>query len=395
MPLVFDERARVGEAPGVHALIAGVSDYTHLPGGAGPPADKSFGMQQLSSAALSAYRIYEWLIARKDRLPAPLASVRLLLAATPPEVAAEPALAEITGSCTLSEFKSDAGAWRADARTHRESTTVFYFAGHGVQRTKGDAVLLLQDFGAPGTTILEKAVNTKNIQNGMAPSPSQPEIARTQLYFVDACRMLPEAFRDYEQLDTSPVFDPEVGGEDDRRTPTYFAAVPGAVAYARPGVQTLFSEALLACLNGGAAELEEVEGEDRWTVTHFSLGDKLAERVREIAADAGAVQWIRSDGFGTNAPLHYLDGPPRVDVELEVVPSGALEWARVAILDDSGAPAAELPTPLAPNPYATTLPAGVYAVRAAIDPPTDPYIPFTGPPRPVMPPRARKVIKLG
>ena len=54
-------------------------------------------------------------------------------------------------------------------------------------------------------------------------------------------------------------------------------------------------------------------------------------------------------------------------------PLAALEFAKVVILDDAGAPAAQAPKPLAPHPYATELPAGIYTIRAEIEPDNDDY----------------------
>lgn len=74
MTLIIDERAHLQGQPGFHAFIAGVSSYPHLPGGIGTPAPDSFGMQQLSSAALTAYKMYCWLVERQRKLPVPLAT---------------------------------------------------------------------------------------------------------------------------------------------------------------------------------------------------------------------------------------------------------------------------------------------------------------------------------
>jgi hypothetical protein len=396
MTLVLDKRAQLGQEPGLHVLIAGVSAYAHLPGGPGPPVPNDFGMQQLTSAALSAFRVYEWIAARQDKFPVPLATLRLLLAPSQAELDAEPGLAASAASCTLADMRAAAADWRSDAAPHEDGMTIFYFAGHGVQRSKGDSVLLLQDFGDGQGGTLDKAINTKNLYNGMAPSPSRPNIARTQLYFVDACRLQPERFRDYEQMETAAVWDVELAGLDDRRAPTYFAAVPGSVAYARRGKQTLFSEVLLQCLGGGAAELRDEAGGERWSVTHISLAERLAQQLPELAADAGAVQWIRTDGVGADAVIHYLDAPPTVRVELEIDPPGALEFAKIAILDDAGAPAtqAPLPKPLDPYPYSTELPAGIYTIRAEIEPANAAYVALLGRARPLLPPRVKRVLRV-
>src|SRR4051794_1449431 len=92
MTLLFDQRDQLQGRPGLHALIAGASFYRHLPGGGGAPAEKTYGLKQLSSTALTAYRVYQWILQRKDQLPVPLATVRLLLSPSQAELDAEPGM---------------------------------------------------------------------------------------------------------------------------------------------------------------------------------------------------------------------------------------------------------------------------------------------------------------
>src|SRR5438128_1410514 len=79
-------------APGTHALIVGVSDYEYLPtpGILGEP--RTFGLKKLASPALSAYKIFDWLMKNHADLPKPLASARLLVSPSQAEKDAEPAL---------------------------------------------------------------------------------------------------------------------------------------------------------------------------------------------------------------------------------------------------------------------------------------------------------------
>jgi hypothetical protein len=379
MTLVLDNRAQLGQVPALHVLIAGVSLYPHLPDGGGTAAPDDFGMQQLTSTALSAFRLYEWIVDRQGNFPMPLATIRLLLAPSEAEIDVEPQLAGVNSSCELGQFQTAAMDWRADAAVDPAGMTLFYFAGHGVQRSKGDSVLLLQDFGDGRGGALDKAINFRSLHNGMAPSRERPNISRMQLYFVDACRLRPERFSAYEQMNTGNVWDVELSGEDDRRAPIYFASVPGALAYAWRGKQTLFNQALLDCLDGGAADLRDEGGQERWMVTHMSLQQRLAEYLPQLAGEAGAEQSLRSDGFGKDAVIYYCDEAPIVRIELEVDPLPALNFVKVAILDDAQQPATQnLPKPLEPHPYETDLPAGIYTILAQIDPENPLYVDLPG-----------------
>jgi len=246
MTLVVDNRNALQDRPCMHAFIAGVSKYPHLPGGMGTPAPDSYGLRQLSSAAISAYKIYSWLLNRKNHFTVPLATCRLLLSATHDEEIIEPNLYDLADSCTLNNFLIEAHQWRDDAASNQNCVTFFYFVCHGVQRSTEDAVLLLEDFGDGIGGPLKNSIEFKDLFDGMAASRKRPNIAQTQLYFVDTCRIIPEEFKQFQWKNATPVFnDAELSIRDDRRAPVFYAAVPGSRAYARPKKQTIFCETLL------------------------------------------------------------------------------------------------------------------------------------------------------
>jgi hypothetical protein len=122
MSLVFDDSTALTGKPGLHALIAGVSLYRHLPGGEGPLAAESFGLQQLSSTALSASRVCRWLLDRRAHLSVPLATCRFLASAGEGERAVEPELAGAT-PCTRKSFAAMCREWRTHAASHPDNVT--------------------------------------------------------------------------------------------------------------------------------------------------------------------------------------------------------------------------------------------------------------------------------
>lgn len=371
MTLVFDQRANLQGKPGVHALIAGVSAYRHLPGGTGDPAPKTFGMQQLSSTALTAYAVYSWLLHRKDHLPLPLASVRLLLSPSPQEMASDAKLNAMSAQverCLRANFQVQAVDWRQDANSHPDNVTFFYFAGHGVQRSKDDAVLLMEDFAdkyGPGT--LGNSVAVKNLFFGMATADAFPNIAQTQLYFVDACRVLPKEFKDNELMNVPDVFDVELNRPDTRRAPIFYAAVPGTRAYSLKCDQTLFSKALLKCLNESAAQpQDDPQGHIQWIVTVNSLNQVLDANFQVLNQTAFAEQDYALGGNAKNTTIHILDGPPPVDILLSIDPQEALPVTAVTVTDDQLRPVLNLPPPIIPQPYPQRLPAGLYTVQGEL-----------------------------
>ena len=84
---LFDARDEIGTAPALHAFIIGVSDYANLSGKGDPLRERHWGMKKLESAALSAYRVHEWLLSRRNKLAAPLATSRVLLSPSGLELA--------------------------------------------------------------------------------------------------------------------------------------------------------------------------------------------------------------------------------------------------------------------------------------------------------------------
>lgn len=305
--LVVDRRKERGDNPGLHVVIAGVSSYSHGKGGRGTPARIDLGIEQLSSAATSAYLLCRWLLDHQDRLSVPLATLRVLLSPVADEIVRTPALADFGDRCTLQNFLRAAGEWRDDAAKHSGSSTLFYFAGHGAQRTKGDSVLLFEDFGDGVGGPLRNAVDMENVFFGMAPSRDRKRIARTQLYFVDACRVRPAVFRNYQFMHTTAVFDIDELERDDRKAPIFFAATSGSLAYAVPGQQTTFSRVLLDCLNADAVHTDPSVGDGRTLISIHSLDRGLQAGIEVSNKKTGADQEYALEGIAKDAVVFAWD----------------------------------------------------------------------------------------
>jgi len=366
--LLHDAKAAIGANPGVHAFIIGVSQYPFLGGGPQAAADP-WGMDQLTSAASTAHKVLEWL--KIARLTAPLATCRVLLSPSPGEAH----LAGIADPATTDNVFAEAHAWRADAASHPDNVTFFYFAGHGVQRSKEDAVLCLQDFREPPPTApaLRRAIDVATLCGGMSPSSTQPNIARTQFYFIDACREQPGQLAKFDEPKTTALWDMESDGQDDRSAPIFFASVSNHTAGAIPGVQTLFSRVLIAGLEGNAADSlgDDDAGNPEWGVTVESLNKALQSGVDELNRDLGGDQRYTVGGLLKPARLCLLDKPPVVDVTLTVDPEAASLVSRVMITGDNQAPLVFNPPFV--HPVENKLSAGLYRVDVVCAPPAPPF----------------------
>jgi hypothetical protein len=237
-------------------------------------------------------------------------------------------------------------------------------------------------------------VDINNIFKGMGSSQQFPNIAQTQLYFVDSCRDFLPAFRNFEPDDASQVFPVQLTGEDHRSAPIFFAAVPGTKAYALAGQQTLFSKALLRCLENDAGDFKEIDGEDKWCVSVHTLSEALDQVMASINQEEQANQDLVVSGLVKETIISYLKQTPTVKVIFELDPPDAVPTARWDVIDDSGQASPAVPFPLNPHPYHCTLPAGVYRINVSITPPDPRFVDRPGQMRMVLPPRYPKKVRV-
>jgi hypothetical protein len=358
--------------PGLHAFIVGISNYRFLPAETEPlqVGDSTLGLQKLSTAASSAYAFYHWLNDYRDNLSLPLHSCRTLLVPSPSEAGLKPEIAELAKEADVEDFKKVAWEWRTDANSHPQNVALFYFAGHGVQRKRGDHVLLLGDFGKPRDIVLYGAIAIGTLMNGMAPAPKLASIARTQIYFFDACRTKLAELEGYEDPDVTPMWDVSRDNANDNRTVAVFETTePGRAAYATKGGQSVFSEALIECLTGAAAVPPlglQFDEAPRWDVTLNSLAGQIDNYVKKVCTREGISQ--RCIPSGTDSfVLLSLQKPPLVDITLRVYPSDARDCTKLKLFDALDTPVWESPLPIAPHPYRERVSAGNYNLRLSTD----------------------------
>jgi hypothetical protein len=308
-------------APGTHALVVGVSAYRHLDDGVEPTtAGIESGMGQLSAAARSASEFAAWLLNDYRRADAPLKSLRVLLSpADGEQIHPDIATRLPAGSkATLANVRQGLLEFREACDAHSDNVLIVYFVGHGVQLTKNGAIVLLTDFGAPGqATQLERSIDIAGIHAGM----NHPNTARTQFWFVDACRQQPRIARRFERLEGAFKFDVPVG--DTETSPIFLAATTGKEAFARVGGVTLFNEALMWALHGGVAAGPDEGPVDVWHIPVTELIKKLPDKVKRLAQAENADQSVDIAGKVHEAVFHELAEAPQVDLLVQLQPDGA------------------------------------------------------------------------
>jgi Caspase domain len=327
--LIYHDPAVQG--PGIHALIVGVSDYVHLPAADQPPDEASWNFNKLTSTALSAYKVYEWLDKNRGKLRLPVKSIRLLLAPSPAEKAADVALQNLNAVVpTWTAFQTAAWAWRDDAKKNPDDMTFFYFAGHGLQRGPEEGILLLADFAEPGTPKLSRCVAFGDIRTGMAPTDSHPNIAKTQFYFVDACRLRPETLNKFVNPKVAEIWEIELPHADRREAPVLFSTVDATIAIGRDGKPSYFAEGLLYAFERGAEDPDDSQGQPVWPVTSITIKTALDY----FYAKHKVGTQINSGGMVGAPVLRYLPAPPDVDVGIHIRPELLAGNCAVELYDD-------------------------------------------------------------
>lgn len=381
--------------PGVHAFIVGVSDYSELPATA-PGRPQTFKLLKLNSPALSAFRFFQWLTGQLKHpgtdevvpvmLAHPLATCHLLLSPSQRELNGEPELANLIGKpgfprATMAEFQTCIQVWRRLCAMNRENQAIFYFCGHGVQSLDRDAVLLLEDFAK--VNMDSAVVRVGTIFNGMAPHmiPGEDftEIARKQIYFIDACRDKPEALSQIRNLNGQNVFTDALADEDDRDAPIFFSTVPGDRAWGVKGDVSIFTAALLEGLLIACEEREDDEHANPiWPVRAHFLHNVVRRRIEQSNIPVVPRLGNLSGHVGGDPVICYLPDAPSVEVQLTLQPD------MVTQVDDLELNIKALPgnghvwtvniNPRPDYPFTFKLPLGFYMLEArcpGFDPKTD------------------------
>jgi hypothetical protein len=329
-----------GGARGLHALIIGVGNYPNLV----RAPNNLLGMGHLDGPARTALKFAEFLLSfdtKPDRLAAPLRSLRLLLSPSPREQGQIPIPAGISPA-NWQTIHTAAVAWRHAATNSADDVTLFYFAGHGIQRGPAEGVLFPEDVleGYPddGAPILDRAFDVNNLYNGMAPKPgelgSAPEtIANIQYFFFDACRSPLPALNNFFNASPRPLFNVRADGVDNRIAPRFFAANPGGLGYATP-IGTTFGEDLLKCLSGAGADLLSSDGSPVWGITIDRLS-RVMESMRD-EWNATYPAYRRSFELGnitsTKPILVQFASPPAVACRFTIQPDTALAEASLKLV---------------------------------------------------------------
>jgi len=363
--------AAAAGGPCTHALVVGVSRYEFLTEDGSPPPGgrETFGLQQAKSPATSAFLFARWLESTYRSTAAPLGTIRLLLSPSEWETENVPDFAELPVEAipaTRENVEEAVAEWFADCATSPDNVAILYASGHGIQMSPDDGgIVLLEDF-AKLPNVLDFSLDVGAVRKGMA----GPTMAQRQFYFVDACRVRPEAALRFQTLG-SGVGLPNPFAGTARVSAVYFAATPSTEALGAPGKGTLFVQALLECLDTALGVDDHALADGTWAVTATTLVRALPNRVRELAEIHDAEQFPTVGGQLEEVPFHVLPGKPQVPITISLTPADATACALARLFDpqDGDVFSGEAFAPT----IAREVPAGNYLLSVTIQPPTPPF----------------------
>jgi hypothetical protein len=367
MSLWVDRRDAIPvRAPATHALVIGVSAYENLPARHEGPDDDplKLGLVNLASPAIGAFRFACWLRDTFHHPAKPLATIDLLLSPSADEMDEDQRLADTMSTVRRSTTEVVRKAilrWKRRCRGVPDGMAVLYASGHGASSEA--SFVLLEDFAAD-ENVFDYAIDVDRVVAGM----SGPQMAQTQVYFIDACRVRPQAFNQYGDAGTGIGLLREWHGPDDRVAAIYRSALPYGPAFGDSGRGTVFSRALLDCLASlGAQDCTDEAG--RWRITTHSLLEALNARVRRLAETYGVCQDVVPGGVFRPAMLHYFTEPPAFPLTIEVAPEEATEIAWASLWDQDHASRLLDRAGFDANPMTWIVPGGLYTLDVDVDPP--------------------------
>jgi hypothetical protein len=359
MSLVVDRRSKVNGA-GTHALICGIDWYPYLdPGGARaqPIYPGLPDAARLTAPVRTAKAILEWLVGKYQNASAPLSTCRVLLSPGPGRDKANVLAKSV--AATAENLLRAAAEWRRDAGAHRDSVTLFYIAGHGFSLGPSEDVVMMHDFGDGVGSDLRNAIDVAYLPNGMAPTERNPDMARTQLYFIDSGRTRVAGLAEILGSRPTPVFDAALPVQDDRAALVFHASADNALAFGRVGGLTLFGEALLASLGGKGA----THRDGQWVVTTVSLMEAMRDELALSGASSGVNQTLSIRGQTKDVIVTMLPKVPPAELAIAGLKS---DDSHVRLSDSSFAQVHEWSAPFT-SPRATGLKPGIYVVEIESD----------------------------
>lgn len=348
----------------VHAFVVGVGAYPFAK--AGRPGARPAVLDHvddLPSAASGAALVADWLLSHADNLPAPLASLEMLVSdpATPgpggvyswtgrPEFAAllaagaqDPrAGSNSVDPATTACVGASGTAWSGRLTGGTEpNIAVFFICGHGIGMPTRSLVLLEDLAGLPApASAWDAALDVQLLASTMG----RVDGVRNAYLFIDACQEIIPAQQVASSDPTTSAgpgvrfFSPDHLGTAASKTLLLVPGAMGALAFDDGvGGGGRYTHVLLEALSGAAAQ--EVGGLGAWGVFSDQLARAMAElyplRWTDVVFDPTPIGSPSTDRPLVSFPA---GAPPRVPVRIQLEPAYAAHHpgAKIALMDAQG-----------------------------------------------------------
>lgn len=274
MSLIWPDKTNdiVSDKPRLHAFVIGVGRYPHLNGGDGPLAKDPLGLSQVTTPPITAKKIAAWLLEKYASANCPLGSVELLLSPET-DIVRPDGMQKPTEPATFDRIELAFNKWEQRCSTHPDNKALFYFCGHGLNKVR--QFLLPENFGDPGWgDPFRHNIDFDGLRTGMWSCK-----ARTQIFFVDACRETPFGLLDQiEVTGQSFIKSTFSDAASINCSAAYYATTEGKPAFGPENDVTYFGQAVLKCLNG--AGCSNAGGD--WIVDSYSLSKALGDMMQHF-----------------------------------------------------------------------------------------------------------------
>lgn len=331
MAITFND---IKSGPQTHVLIIGVGHYPYLPGGA-QEKPQTFalakGLGQLDSTVISANAFYDEVMALglSGSWISPLGSVELLT--------------DGVEEATRANVERAYWEWKERCNSHEENVAVFYYAGHGFGMPQ-EQYLVLSDFGKLPANPWNACLSFSATRMAFHACK-----AKTQLFFVDACRSVTaDVLRNTIVVPSVDIID-NLQSECIHNL-TVLGSAANESAFGIKGGTSYFLEAILSGLRGFGAE----NGADCIISTADfppNINNWLSLAQRKDSSAQRCTATINKPGNFIKLPKH-----PDAELELDCNPADAVPLASFTYMGAAGSQTR------APEiaPWKVKIPAGIY-----------------------------------
>lgn len=304
--------------PGTHVLIVGIETYPYLADGA-KARDKTFGMGQLTSPAISAKAMAFWFMAPLidpalagfHNATSPLASVEILIGAKRRQSVKTPAGDMKVDGAKRSQVKSAFNAWKQRLVDNPGSTGIFYFCGHGI--SDGSQYALCQDILADADTAYEMAFDVDGTLFSLGKVAKDSHIH----FWFDACRAA-DANLMFRKIRPHPLLDVSAMDKGVASSTSFLQATgEGRLAFAKKGLPARFTQAILHSFSGYAAR--SMPG-NKWEASSTELHTAVTAFLKVENKSSPNKQYCGHETWGEGVAIIELITPPKVRLVLDLKP---------------------------------------------------------------------------